>query len=81
MSRTIEEDGAKMILTTLCRGATSSDVETLISLLIRETYEFDYLIWNQGDPSDSMKLLVDGSLISLLEDEHGATEKFVLAVP
>eukprot|EP00956_Cyclotella_meneghiniana_P016751 scaffold26695_cov71-Cyclotella_meneghiniana.AAC.12 len=74
LSRTIEEDGAKMILTTLCRGATPSDIETLFSLLIRETYGFDDVIWNQGDPSDCMKLLVDGTLISLLEDEHGATE-------
>ena len=74
LSRAIEEDGAKTILTTLCRGAATSDIETLFSLLVRETYEVDEVIWNQGDPSDSMKLLVDGSLISLLEDEHGATE-------
>lgn len=74
LSRAIEEDGAKTMLATLCRGATTSDIEALFSLLVRETYEVDEVIWNQGDPSDSMKLLVDGSLISLLEDEHGATE-------
>ncbi|KAL3786183.1 hypothetical protein HJC23_001259 [Cyclotella cryptica] len=70
----IEEDGAKMFLATLCRGASSADVESLFRLFLRETYYFDDVIWKQGDTSDSLKLLVDGSLISLLEDEHGATE-------
>lgn len=73
-SHAIEQDGAKMFLSTLCQGASPADIETLFGLLVRETYKFDDVIWNQGDPSDSLKLLVDGSLISLLEDEHGATE-------
>jgi SulP family sulfate permease len=73
-SHAIEEDGAKMFLSTLCRGATANDIEILFSLLVRESFKFDDVIWNQGDASNSLKLLVDGSLISLLEDEHGATE-------
>lgn len=73
-SHAIEEDGAKMFLSTLCRGATAGDIETIFSLLVRESFKFDDVIWKQGDASDSLKLLVDGSLISLLEDEHGATE-------
>jgi SulP family sulfate permease len=72
--RALEEDGAKMFLSALCRGATASDIETLFQLFVREKYVFDDEIWKQGDTSDSLKLLVEGSLISLLEDEHGATE-------
>eukprot|EP00804_Cyclotella_cryptica_P000002 CCRYP_013698-RB/>CCRYP_013698-RB protein AED:0.01 eAED:0.01 QI:1217/1/1/1/0/0/3/643/636 len=68
------EEGAKYFLSTLCREATSSDIDSLFQLFVRESYEHDDVIWKQGDPSDSLKLLVDGLLISLLEDEHGATE-------
>ena len=74
ISNVIEKDGAKMFLSTLCPGATSSDIEALFGLFVRETYKFDDVIWKQGDKSDTMKLLVNGSLVSLLEDEHGATE-------
>lgn len=73
-SHAIEEDRAKMFLSTLCKGASADDIETLFGSLIRESYNFDDTIWNQGDTSDSLKLLIDGKLISLLEDEHGATE-------
>lgn len=74
LSNIIEQDAAKMFLSTLCPGAAPSDIETLFGLLVRETYKCDDVIWKQGDKSDTMKLLVDGSLVSLLEDEHGATE-------
>ncbi|KAL7478904.1 hypothetical protein ACHAW6_004659 [Cyclotella cf. meneghiniana] len=68
------EDRAKYFLATLCPEATSTGIDSLFQLFVRESYKHDDVIWNQGDPSDCLKLLVDGLLISLLEDEHGASE-------
>jgi SulP family sulfate permease len=50
------------------------DAEVLVSLFERETYSKDDYIWQQHESGDSIKLLADGTLISVLENEAGTTE-------
>mmetsp|Transcript_11540 Transcript_11540/g.24610 ORF Transcript_11540/g.24610 Transcript_11540/m.24610 type:complete len:953 (-) Transcript_11540:198-3056(-) len=64
----------KSILETLFPSASAIELNTLLSTLSIEKYYSGNYVWKQGDPSESLKFVVDGSLISLLEDEHGATE-------
>lgn len=59
---------------TPCPGASMSELDTLYALLSPEKYNCGDTVWEQGDASESLKLVVEGSLISLLEDEQGATE-------
>ena len=72
--KVIEERGAKMFLETLCMGASDDDISFLFDVMNREKYSYGDIIWEQGSASNSLKLLVSGSLISSLEDENGATE-------
>ena len=66
----------KSILATLCPRASVNELETLLSLFSPETYRCGNTIWEQGDISTSLKILVEGTLSSL-EDEEGATESIV----
>lgn len=68
------EETAKLFLKSLCTGASANDIDKLYDLLQPETYYFNDTIWSQGDESESLKLIVDGSLLSLLENEDGARE-------
>lgn len=73
-SKSAEASGVKLYLESLCPNASADDINKLSTLLSREKYNYGDVIWEQGDTSDCLKLLLSGSLISLLEDEHGATE-------
>ena len=50
------------------------DAEILTQLFRREAFTKDEYIWKQGDAGDSVKVLVQGKLISVLENEAGTTE-------
>jgi CRP-like cAMP-binding protein len=64
----------KSYLETLCHGASANDIDIIYTLLSPEKYLSGDIVWQQGAASESLKLVVEGSLISLLDDEHGATE-------
>jgi SulP family sulfate permease len=53
---------------------SSTTVEMLFSYFHRETFELNDVIWNQGSPSDCMKLLVEGRLMAQIENEAGTKE-------
>ncbi|KAL3808111.1 hypothetical protein ACHAXA_001017, partial [Cyclostephanos tholiformis] len=57
------------ILETLMPEATENETEILADLLTPEQYQRDDVVWKQGDSSESLKVVVSGTLISLLEDE------------
>lgn len=67
-------DEVRSILETLCPDATEDEIEVLYQCLSPENYISGDTVWNQDDESDSLKVIVDGTLVSLLEDEKGATE-------
>jgi len=50
------------------------DVEKLFELLEREEYAKDDFVWHQGSPSDSIKLVVSGDLIAMIEHEAGTVD-------
>lgn len=64
----------KRVLEALCPEASTTDIDTIYGLLTPEKYNCGDTVWDQGDASESLKVVVEGTLISLLEDEHGATE-------
>ena len=64
----------KCVLETLCPDATRNEIDTLYTLLSPEKYNCGDIVWKQGDTSTSLKVVIDGNLISLLDDELGASE-------
>jgi SulP family sulfate permease len=48
--------------------------ELLLSKYDREAYFKNDIVWKQGSPSTSVKLLIRGTLISELENEAGTSE-------
>jgi sulfate permease, SulP family len=50
------------------------DCETLFSKFERETYHQGEFLWRQGSKSASIKLVLQGTLISILENEAGTNE-------
>mmetsp|Transcript_20770 Transcript_20770/g.31954 ORF Transcript_20770/g.31954 Transcript_20770/m.31954 type:complete len:959 (+) Transcript_20770:55-2931(+) len=76
---TLEEEKctALKLLSILCPGASDTDVKHLFSLLKREVYRQDDVIWAIGSESDCAKLLVVGNLLSLAGDTAGSTENIV----
>lgn len=68
------EEIARAYLTSLCTGANADEIDKLYQLLVPEMYYYNDNVWTQGDESECLKLIVDGSLLSLLEDEDGAKE-------
>uniref|UniRef100_A0A7S2GZ62 Cyclic nucleotide-binding domain-containing protein n=1 Tax=Helicotheca tamesis TaxID=374047 RepID=A0A7S2GZ62_9STRA len=62
-------------LSNLCPGEDLADVEHIFSLMKREVYEENEIIWKQGSVSDCAKLLVKGQLMSMLENEEGTLEQ------
>jgi len=73
-----ERDTALKYLKNICPGAVNSeDVEMLFSKFEREIFHKDEVLWKQGSPSDCVKLLVRGKLISTLENEAGTSETIV----
>jgi len=73
---TSDHDLALFYLRNICPGnPTEEDIETLLAQFSsREEYRHDDVIWVQGSPGDSIKLVVRGTLISLLENEAGTVE-------
>jgi CRP-like cAMP-binding protein len=71
-----EEALAKGYLKNICplRQPNSFDLERLFDSFQREVYSQGDCIWKQGDPSNSMKLLVRGVLKASLENEAGTSE-------
>jgi len=68
------EEIARAFLTSLCTGANANEIDKIYRLLEPEMYYCNDIVWAQGEESKSLKLIVDGSLLSLLEDEDGARE-------
>jgi SulP family sulfate permease len=70
-----ERDRAIHFLTNLCPGNSSKeDIEALLACYIREEYTENDTLWMQGSRSDCSKIVVRGTLISLLENEAGTVE-------
>ena len=69
--RSSNTDEVKSILENLLPEASESEIEIIQLLLIKETYHKDDIVWEQGDVSNSLKVVISGSLISLLEDGVG----------
>jgi len=70
-----EREFALRSLINLCPIQAQQDlVETLFSKFEREIYIKDDFIWKQGSASNSIKLLVRGMLVSVLENEAGTFE-------
>lgn len=69
--RSSNTDEVKSILENLLPEASENEIETIQLLLTKESYHKDDIVWEQGDVSESLKLVVSGSLISLLEDGVG----------
>ena len=69
-----EKKAGLRYLNNLSPGQEMVDIEKLFSLLQREEYLKDDIIWKQGSPGDCMKLLIHGSLLSILENEAGTCE-------
>lgn len=68
-----EKEVALRYLRNLC-GADKKHTELLLSKYDREAYFKNDIVWKQGSPSTSVKLLVRGTLISELENEAGTNE-------
>ncbi|KAI2512839.1 Sulfate permease family [Fragilaria crotonensis] len=58
---------ALKILNNLCPNANAGDIEELLTFFQREEYKLHDVVWEQGDASNSAKLLVCGTLMSYLE--------------
>jgi sulfate permease, SulP family len=59
------------------RGATtflSRSIDLLVSMMTREEYKQEDILWEQGDDSTSLKIIVSGELLSVI-DETGASER------
>jgi SulP family sulfate permease len=61
-------DEVNSILETIMPEASEDEIQIIANLLTPEKYQRGDTVWEQGDASDSLKVVVSGSLISLLED-------------
>jgi CRP-like cAMP-binding protein len=70
-----ERAAALQYLENLCpRRVDRKDLEVLFAEFVREEYVKDDVLWTQGSPSTCMKLLVQGRLRAVLENEAGTSE-------
>ena len=53
---------------------TSESIQILFSCFHREEYKQDEIIWRQGSPGDSAKIVVRGTLVARIEQEAGTSE-------
>mmetsp|Transcript_29741 Transcript_29741/g.45337 ORF Transcript_29741/g.45337 Transcript_29741/m.45337 type:complete len:754 (-) Transcript_29741:1325-3586(-) len=67
MSREKERKRAAKYLINICPNADETEVIRLFSYFEREEYQKDGVIWKQGSASTSAKLLINGTVESLLE--------------
>ena len=75
LSLELEKELAMRYFVNVFPGATSEDLTALLSFFEREKYLQDHIIWNQGDISDSVKLVVSGNLMALSANEAGRREE------
>ena len=52
--------------------ATDDAIEILLSLMKREEYNREQVLWEQGSDSDSAKLLITGELIAIINDTRAS---------
>ena len=72
---TEERDVALKYLTNLAvEPFTKESIETLFACFEREVHMQDDIVWRQGAPGDSAKVVVRGTLVALLEQEAGTSE-------
>eukprot|EP00543_Licmophora_paradoxa_P019223 CAMPEP_0202461056 /NCGR_PEP_ID=MMETSP1360-20130828/47530_1 /ASSEMBLY_ACC=CAM_ASM_000848 /TAXON_ID=515479 /ORGANISM="Licmophora paradoxa, Strain CCMP2313" /LENGTH=315 /DNA_ID=CAMNT_0049082959 /DNA_START=46 /DNA_END=993 /DNA_ORIENTATION=- len=70
-----ERNAALTYLKNLCPpGVKEQLIVQLLSNMERESYTKNQLVWRQGSESISLKLVVSGNLIAMLEDEAGTNE-------
>mmetsp|Transcript_9252 Transcript_9252/g.13524 ORF Transcript_9252/g.13524 Transcript_9252/m.13524 type:complete len:308 (-) Transcript_9252:751-1674(-) len=69
-----EKEMTLRYLHNLCPQSTEGDIKEIFSYFRREVYSKNDIIWAQGSPGDCSKLLLQGNLLSLLENEAGTTE-------
>ena len=67
-------DEVMSVLETLCPEASHNEIDILASMLSAEKYHAGDILWEQGQQSDSLKIVISGTLISLLDDDIGSTE-------
>ena len=70
-----ENEIALQLFARLCPGENKDEISELFCLFKREVYCKNDILWLQGSSSDSMKLIVRGRLISVLENEAGTREE------
>lgn len=72
---TEEKEVALKYLSNLAvKPVTLHSIETLFACFEREVYTQDEIIWRQGVPGDSAKVIVRGTLVAVLEQEAGTSE-------
>ena len=54
-------------------GDMATTIDALLKIMTREEYKKDDVLWQTGAKSDSMKLLICGELLAIIDDT-GATE-------
>jgi len=70
-------DEVMSVLETLCPEASHNEIDILASMLSAEKYHAGDILWEQGQQSDSLKIVISGTLISLLDDDIGSTESII----
>eukprot|EP00586_Coscinodiscus_wailesii_P021266 CAMPEP_0172504374 /NCGR_PEP_ID=MMETSP1066-20121228/178172_1 /TAXON_ID=671091 /ORGANISM="Coscinodiscus wailesii, Strain CCMP2513" /LENGTH=667 /DNA_ID=CAMNT_0013280547 /DNA_START=86 /DNA_END=2086 /DNA_ORIENTATION=- len=75
-SNSLEDEKELFIrfLSDLCPHVDKKILERLSALFHRQVYRRGDIIWAQSSRSDCVKIVIQGSLVSLLEDEAGTTE-------
>ena len=75
LSLELEKELSMRYFVNLFPGATSGDLTALLFFFDWEKYLQDNIICNQGDISDSAKLVVSGNLMALSENGAGRREE------
>ena len=82
-----DPDHAKSIMKELCPDAKPEEIDALFSSFEHETLNEGEILWTQGDPSTSMKVIASGAVLSFVEEAvanneltyAGATSKLMIA--
>ena len=68
----VEDHGVRLLTeTTLFAGIDAGTAEELAKRLVRRTYRRGQPLFHQGDPGDSLYVLVDGSVAVVVTSENG----------
>lgn len=73
---TLKEEGEALFhfLSNLCDGEEAKVIRRLQSHFRRHVWQQNEIVWKQSSLSDSVHILVNGVLLSVLEEEAGTTE-------